>query len=401
MTEKNNQRDNNNIEQNINKTNKDLGNNNTNHRKEILNIKPKYEITTNDEGDIGNPVSGDNPKNQHTSGSDDGDHNEKCKHKRFEVSDLSGPRSGDQYEEQRKFEVSMEMTEKTSRKKASKISQKERGYKASNPSGSRSGDQSEEEVKPKVGWEKNKLSGSRGGDLNEGHGKSNERNSEYGVSNTSGFRSGDHREGRIKDGQRSSGYGETDHETKHRSDLSINKHEEPPFLRCQEQSEKQGSIGEYEMTFPALSSKEIVQTTEEKIKEDGKEEQKWQISKERIGYTEEKHWSSHNVQLNTIMGRNWLRRITEEGIIIRDYFRLSTGGKEEISIDQDKTVKIIEDAAKKGGTELKIIRGEDSRQEEMTMNIGMDDSMKLTYFQESNTIKIKRKTTPIGAGKIR
>ena len=71
-----------------------------------------------------------------------------------------------------------------------------------------------------------------------GHGKSNERNSEYGVNNTSGFRSGDHREGRDKDGQRSSGYGEADHETKHRSDLSRNKHEEPPFLRCREQSEK-------------------------------------------------------------------------------------------------------------------------------------------------------------------
>ena len=34
------------------------------------------------------------------------------------------------------------------------------------------------------------------------------------------------------------------------------------------------------------------------------------------------------------------------------------------------------------------------------MNIGMNDSMKLTYFQESSTIKIKRKKIPEGAGKI-
>ena len=138
----------------------------------------------------------------------------------------------------------------------------------------------------------------------------------------------------------------------------------------------------------------------EKIKEDDKEEPKWQISKERIGYTEEKHWSSHNVQLNTIMGRNGLRRITEEGIIIRDCFRLNTAGKEEVTIDQDKIIKTIEDAAKKGGMELKIIKGEGSRQEEMTLNTGEADSMKLVYFQESSTIKIKRKTIPEGAGKI-
>ena len=50
MTEKNNQQDNNNTVQNIYKKNKDQGNNNTNNSEEILNIKPKYEITTHDEG---------------------------------------------------------------------------------------------------------------------------------------------------------------------------------------------------------------------------------------------------------------------------------------------------------------------------------------------------------------
>ena len=109
---------------------------------------------------------------------------------------------------------------------------------------------------------------------------------------------------------------------------------------------------------------------------------------------------SQNVQLNTVMGRNWLRRTLEEGNIIRDCFRLSTGGKEEVLIDQDKIVKIVEDAAKKGGMELKIIRGEGNRQEERILNTGAADSMKLVYFQESSTIKIKRKIIPEGAGKI-
>ena len=142
----------------------------------------------------------------------------------------------------------------------------------------------------------------------------------------------------------------------------------------------------------------IAETSIERGKELA-ERPKWQISKEKIGYIEEKYWRSQNVQLDTVMGRNWLRRIKEEGIIIRDCFRLSTGGKEEVSINQAEIVKIIEDAAKKDGTELKIIRREGSRQEEMTLNTGAVDSMKLVYFQESSTIKIKRKIIPEGAGK--
>ena len=109
---------------------------------------------------------------------------------------------------------------------------------------------------------------------------------------------------------------------------------------------------------------------------------------------------SQNVQLNTVMARNWLRRTTEEGIIIRDCFRLSTGGKEEVLIDQNKIVKIMEDAAIKGGMELKIVRGEGNRQVERIINTGAADSMKLVYFQENSTIKIKRKIIPEGAGKI-
>ena len=148
----------------------------------------------------------------------------------------------------------------------------------------------------------------------------------------------------------------------------------------------------YNMPFPALSMKTSI--------EEVKERPKWQISKEKIEYIEEKDWRSQNVQLDTVMGRNWLRRTMEEGIIISDCYRLTTGGKEEVAIDQDKIVKIMEDAAKKGGIELKIIRGEGNRREERILNSGVSDSMKLVYFQENSTIKIKRKIIPEGAGEI-
>ena len=75
MTEKNNQRDNNNIAQSIYKKNKNQRNN-----EELLNIKSKYEITINDEGDIVNSTSEVSPK------------------KRLQTSKSSGARSGDQYE---------------------------------------------------------------------------------------------------------------------------------------------------------------------------------------------------------------------------------------------------------------------------------------------------------------
>ena len=84
MTEKNNQRDNNNIAQIIHIKNKNQRNNNTNNNEGVLNIKSKYEITINDEGDIVNPISEDSPKNVYTSGSDDGDRNERCKEKRLQ-----------------------------------------------------------------------------------------------------------------------------------------------------------------------------------------------------------------------------------------------------------------------------------------------------------------------------
>ena len=69
------------------------------------------------------------------------------------------------------------------------------------------------------------------------------------------------------------------------------------------------------MSFPALRSEDTRQTIAETSIEGGKElaeRPKWQISKEKIGYIEEKDWRSQTVQLNTVMGRNWLRRTTEE-----------------------------------------------------------------------------------------
>ena len=108
-------------------------------------------------GGNGNPVSGGNPKNRHTSGFDDRDRKGECKDNGYKVTYLSGSRGGDQFEGQDTLVRCAN----------------------NNLPGSRSRDHSKGQGIPNMGYGENKLSGSRSGDHSgrqdtpEGYGKNN------------------------------------------------------------------------------------------------------------------------------------------------------------------------------------------------------------------------------------
>ena len=189
MTERNNQRDNNNTAPSIHKKNKNPRNNNTNNNDEILNIKSKYEITN-----LKNTMS---EEKQEVIDENSMKMTEINIRNQEDSRNFSGIRSGDQYEGLVSL-VRGEVNSPSGSRSGDQndghgIPQKVKGYSEFKLSGSRSGDQCEgtdnqlrgakdylsgsrsEDLRegkamPKDGYGESKLSGSRGGDPNGGQG---------------------------------------------------------------------------------------------------------------------------------------------------------------------------------------------------------------------------------------
>ena len=130
---------------------------------------------------------------------------------------------------------------------------------------------------------------------------------------------------------------------------------------------------------------------------------RWDLSGETIGPKKHETWTGINVWLKKRSGLIWLKRVREEGLVLRYHFNMFDQQVSDVSqkMDNRDIFHTLKRAALRSGHELKLVRSapNDSK-EELQICPSTDSSIKLTWFLDEDMVKLKESATPDTTRKV-
>lgn len=125
----------------------------------------------------------------------------------------------------------------------------------------------------------------------------------------------------------------------------------------------------------------------------------WNHSSLRHSTPEDYIWEGINIWLDTNMGKRWLKRVREEGIILQCLYTQNTDEEhveDKCKHDHNEIISVLAAAAGKSGYSLKEVRPRNGGYEERTIIASTDPDIKLAYFSSEKMVKMLKKITPKG-----